>query len=291
MFEARVVPHLDEEEEEGEQQQQQQQQQSQPMAPFSCFDLPMTDESSTVAGMYSLESASTGSTDTDSTILSVNEDQVVRQEQRQLQTVADLESPCGKLRHRTGDSHNNNNKNVNTHCHSNDDDIPLADDSDSEHGLVPRRRRINKATITSNTKRLFFYLLVMIVGVWSIMTIQSMNSHSRVDNDEWRHFQMQTLPMVRKALQRYEPEQEYTIVLRGKRLDLLQQSVDYISRCTSVKEVQIDYWEGGNETPMTLLTLDSPKVVSASQTKLATSAVFLLSEGIQISCSDLQKGM
>jgi hypothetical protein len=246
------------------------------LSPLPSFNLSSKEEST--IGMYSLELSSTASTDTDSS-LSISEDQV-----QQLDTV-DLESPFGKLRHRTGEAQKQHHQEE-----SGDEDAGPVDDSDSEHGLIPRRHR--RKTNAAITKRYLFYALACLVGVSTLMSIQSSSyaaASSRVNNEEWRHFQMHTLPMVRKGLKRYQPEQEYTVVLRGGRLDLLQQSLDNFARCSSVKEVQLDYLGSDGDIPITLLSHDSRKVVPASES-LSTAAVFLLSEGIMVSCSDMEKG-
>ncbi|KAG7356670.1 glycosyl transferase family 64 protein [Nitzschia inconspicua] len=233
------------------------------------FQLTSKDESS--AAMYAFELASTASTDTDSS-LSISDDHG----QRQL-PVVDLESPFGKLRHRAGElthkQHANNNE-----------EGPAVEDSDSEHGLLPRRRR----KIISTSNRLLFHALATFVAISSLLSLSSTSAPSPVNSEEWRHFKMHTLPMVKKSFKKYEPENEYTIVLRGGRLDLLQQSIDNYARCSSVKEVQIDF-EGTSAIPITLLSHVSRKVVPASES-LPTSAVFLLSEGIMVSCTDMERG-
>ncbi|KAL3934641.1 MAG: hypothetical protein SGARI_003303, partial [Bacillariaceae sp.] len=227
------------------------------VSPLPPFVLPLREgETSNI----SLELSSTASTDTDSS-LSIGVDE----ERGSPQAVdpVDLESPFGKLRHRT------------VHHHENDD-VFAVDDSDSEHGLLPRRRRKANASF----KQYLFYALATLVGLSTLRTLQS-SFVTRKETAEWKHFKRHTMPMVKKAFKKYLPEDQYTIVLRGGRLDLLQQSLDSFSRCSSVKQVQVDY-QGGNTLPVTLLKHESHKVVPKTETT-PTSAVFLLSEGVIIS--------
>jgi hypothetical protein len=241
-------------------------QEGEAMSPPKTFNLPKGESS---VSMISFELASTASTDTDSS-LSVGGEE----EQHHATRLSDLEAPFGILRHRTAEV---------TTEHSRDDVSAI--DSDSEHGLVPRRRRKSNA----NLKRYLFYALAVIGGVTSIVSIQSLRIVPADDSPEWTHFKAHTVPMVRKELKRYQPEDHYTILLRGQRLDLLQQSVDRFSRCSSVKEVQVDF-SGEGEIPITLLSHESRKVYPVSPT-VPTSAVFLLSEGVIISCREMEKGL
>lgn len=271
----------------------QQQSQSIILSPlFHRHPLPSCKEESEADMIFALEMASTASTDTDSS-LSVSDDQ--QQEQQEL-SVVDLESPFGKLRHRTAETTTLHKQQQPPSEDSDDDVFLIKDDSDSEHGLLPRRRRKTNAITfaAAITKRQMFYGLVVFVAISSVLSLRSTYAPSRIHNEEWRHFKMHTLPMVKKALKKYQPEQEYTVVLRGGRLDLLQQSIDNIARCSSVKQVQVDYYHqsldgSSSDVPFTLLLHESRKIVPVSN-NLSTSAVFLLSEGIMISCNDMEKG-
>ena len=236
------------------------------MSPLPPFSLPLKEESSSV----NLELASTASTDTDSSLSAGVDDSPTP-----ATATVDLESPFGKLRHRTGEH---------AAAHPSVDDFAAVDDSDSEHGLLPRRRRKSNASF----KQFMFYAMAAFVGVSTLYTIQT-TFVSRRDNAEWRYFKRHTIPLIKKGFKKYQPENQYTIVLRGGRLDLLQQSLDSFARCPSVKQVQVDY-QGGTDVPITLLAHESQKVVSKSEA-LPTSAVFLLAEGVKMSCPDMEKGM
>jgi hypothetical protein len=238
-----------------------------PPSPLPPFTLPLKEESSIV----NLDLASTASTDTDSS-LSIGLDDA----SPTAVDPVDLESPFGKLRHRTGE-----------HATAHPQELVgflAVNDSDSEHELLPRRRRKSNAAI----KQYMFYAVVAFVGLSTLYSIPS-TFVSRRDNAEWRYFQRHTIPLVKREFKKYQPEDQYTIVLRGGRLDLLQQSLDSFSRCPSVRQVQVDY-QGGSEMPITLLSHESRKVVPKSET-MPTSAVFLLSEGVLISCPEMEKGM
>jgi hypothetical protein len=223
------------------------------------FSLPLKDDD---AFNISLDLVSTSSTDTDSSI-SIGEEEVVS-------TRSDIESTFGKLRHRNCD------------FASHSQDVTLDDDSDSEHGLVPRSRRKAHAKF----KNYVVYAFAALVGLSSLLSIKS-NIVSNEDTAKWKHFNNYHVPIVRKAFTKYEPEDYYTIVLRGSRLDLLQQSLDSFSECRSVKEIQVDY--RGGELPIALSAHDSRKVGPLSETT-PTNALFLLREGIIMSCNEIEKG-
>mmetsp|Transcript_17623 Transcript_17623/g.28504 ORF Transcript_17623/g.28504 Transcript_17623/m.28504 type:complete len:388 (-) Transcript_17623:677-1840(-) len=232
-----------------------------PVSPLSSFSLPTKDEEPM---NISLDLASTISTDTDSSLSACADE-------GQARITSDLESPFGTLRHRTGD--------VVTHPQNEEKSI---DDSDSEHGLVPRRRRKTNVYL----KKYMFYALAMFVGLSSLLSMKS-NVVSTSETAQWRDFRNYQVPIVRKAFKNYQPENQYTIILRGSRLDLLQQSLDIVSRCPSVNEVLVDYPNG--ELPIAMMSHDSRKVTPYSES-LSTNAVFLLSEGVILSCTELEKG-
>lgn len=203
--------------------------------------------------MLSLDSISTASTESD------------------LSFSMDIESPYAvKLRHRTGDL-----------VFAREDDVSVGD-SDSEHGPVPRSRRQSSWSHRSN----LFYSLVFLLGL-SLLTAMKSRSSLSPERARWNHFLINDVPIVRKALSDYEPEDQYSIVLKGNRLDLLLQSLDGFARCQSVKEIQLNY-AGGN-VPISLLSHDSNKVLPPGKA-LSTEALFLLSEGVLLSCNEMEKG-
>ena len=68
-------------------------------------------------------------------------------------------------------------------------------------------------------------------------------------------------------------------------MDLLKQSIDAHSRCSSVGEIQIDFRGGDDEFPLTLLRYGAGKATIVRES--STAGVFLLNEGMLFSCEDL----
>jgi hypothetical protein len=183
----------------------------------------------------------------------------------------DIETPFGaKLRHRTGE------------LIFTPGDASMGD-SDSEHGPVPRRRR--QASLLPTSRAL--YAFVFLLGLCLSTSMKSRYAHVP-QKVVWKSFLDNEVPMIRKALSTYEAEDHYTIILKGRRLDLLQQSLDRFARCPNVKDIHLDY-EGAGDVPIPLQAHDSMKVVPAGK-DFSTEALFLLSEGVLLSCNEMEKG-
>ena len=68
-------------------------------------------------------------------------------------------------------------------------------------------------------------------------------------------------------------------------MDLLKQSLDAHSRCSSVGEIQIDFRGSEDDFPQTLLRYGAGKATIVRES--STAGVFLLNEGMMFSCEDL----
>lgn len=68
-------------------------------------------------------------------------------------------------------------------------------------------------------------------------------------------------------------------------MDLLKQSLDAHSRCSSVGEIQIDFRGSEDDFPQILLRYGAGKATVVRQS--STAGVFLLNEGMIFSCEDL----
>jgi hypothetical protein len=106
----------------------------------------------------------------------------------------------------------------------------------------------------------------------------------------WQRFLQKDALVVRRKIANKPPGDELTIQLRGGRLDLIQQSLDAHSRCTVVKEIQIEWLpdSGSGNLPPSLMYHDGGKTTEIG--KLSTNAVFLLSEEIVFSCDEIERG-
>jgi len=84
----------------------------------------------------------------------------------------------------------------------------------------------------------------------------------------------------------------FTVLLKGSRIELLQQSLDHHARCRSVKSVWVEYLDGDERSdgvpPPSLLNHGSDKVMLPSQ-KIKTDGVLLLDEGIIFTCNELDR--
>ncbi len=85
---------------------------------------------------------------------------------------------------------------------------------------------------------------------------------TRVDPQDWKHFLQNDAPRVRKLIETSPIPQAFTVKLTGRRSDLLERSVEALTRCASVEEVE----------------------------RLANNAVLLLDEDVIFTCDELERG-
>lgn len=103
----------------------------------------------------------------------------------------------------------------------------------------------------------------------------------------WRSFLHKQAPTIKRQIRQDAPGKSFTILLKGGRLDFLQQSIDAHVACSSVEAVQIDF-DGSTAVPETILA----RSVKVSPIRsITTSAVLLLSDDVILTCDELEKGM
>lgn len=107
------------------------------------------------------------------------------------------------------------------------------------------------------------------------------------DTQEWRRFLRRRAPKILHKLPAQSSSREYTIRIRGHRVDLITQSLDFHSSCPSVKEVQVEWTDQKSKLPPSLLGHKSGKVKPFRKT--STAGVFLLDENLILSCQDIEK--
>lgn len=138
--------------------------------------------------------------------------------------------------------------------------------------------------------------LMMILTVYVVLTSIDHRwvLESISDNDisqearQWRRFLRRKAPKILRKIPNKSTGRSYTIRIRGQRLDLVMQSLDYHAQCPSVKNVQVQWTADNNQLPQAILKHKSGKVQPLA--KPSTSAIFLLDEDIVISCDEIERG-
>lgn len=109
---------------------------------------------------------------------------------------------------------------------------------------------------------------------------------------EWRSFHRQKARKIMQKLSKKSASSQYTIRIKGHRLDLVLQSLDYHAQCPSVKKVQIEWTDPSmKRLPRSVLKHKSGKVEGFGEKSKASSAVFLLDEDVLLQCSEIERGM
>ncbi len=101
----------------------------------------------------------------------------------------------------------------------------------------------------------------------------------------WRRFLHSDSPKLINEIQKMPTGTSFTIRLKGRRMDLLKQSLDSHSRCSSVEEIQIDFQGEDDVFPQVLLRYGAGKAAKIGNS--STAGIFLLNEGMTFSCEDL----
>lgn len=101
---------------------------------------------------------------------------------------------------------------------------------------------------------------------------------------------------VRKIERKKTTHSTFTIVLKGSRIELLQQSLDHHARCNAVRGVRID-WQAQDDDddddglPESIVGHRSGKVLEPGvEEKAKTDGILLLDEGIIFTCNELERG-
>jgi hypothetical protein len=102
-----------------------------------------------------------------------------------------------------------------------------------------------------------------------------------------RHTPLKHLKRVRHMIEASPIPKSFTVRLSGDRTDLLERSVDVLTRCASVEQVQVE-WKSTMRPPRNIFRHASRKVTRVEQ--LATNAVFLLDEDVIFTCDELERG-
>jgi Glycosyl transferase family 64 domain len=164
----------------------------------------------------------------------------------------------------------------------------------------------NPGPLKASFPSIFVQFVVTTYFVYYVLTVTSGDGVGFADS-QWlmpsarsarkliKKIEMRTKPSLVGAV---GPLNGFTVRLRGERLDLLRRSIEHISRCSGVRQIQIDH-DSPNDFPDEILSHESGKVVrmlsynlAATATKQqqgSTDAILLLDEGLTLSCLDVER--
>jgi hypothetical protein len=131
------------------------------------------------------------------------------------------------------------------------------------------------------------YYLLLVLGMCCALSAIRQSLTSSKESDTWTRFLQDDASRIIQEIKRIPTPDAFTIVLKGSRLDMIQQSLDTHARCPSVADVVIDY-DGMEYIPESLLSHRTGKVGRIAS--LSTQSLFLLDEGIVLSCDEIEKG-
>ena len=158
----------------------------------------------------------------------------------------------------------------------------------NEEWLVPEDKMERKSLGKRKPLSAFviYAIVVSAALVCVILTVGVTKRSFRVrqQQDKWKKFLQKDAVALKKSIRRKKPAKEYTIVLKGSRLDLIQQSLDAHSKCSSVREIQTELLDS-----KALTFSFNSKAVPLSDT-FSTDGVFLLSEDVVLSCEEIERG-
>lgn len=130
---------------------------------------------------------------------------------------------------------------------------------------------------------------VILLAAGTLLFLRSVinNPHSQQDEhyNHWVQFMDNGAVFLKHKLAHTTQENQFTILLKGNRIDFIHQSIDAHSGCSAVKEIQLDF--ESKTVPERTLARDDKVSVSHA---VKTNAVLLLSQDVLLSCEELDKG-
>lgn len=162
-------------------------------------------------------------------------------------------------------------------------ELPFSHDDDqscSESSSKNRKRFHGTLRLT------WMKSLVVLAVTLSLMKIGWKPTLNRTREwSRWRHFLHNDSPKLMKDIQAMPTGSTFTIRLKGSRMDLMKQSLDSHSLCSSVEEIQIDFQGDDDSFPNVLLRYGAGK--ATRNLEKSTTGIFLLKEGVTFSCDEL----
>ena len=157
---------------------------------------------------------------------------------------------------------------------------------DGEYSLEEEKvHEPSKEKKCQNRKRRLVWALPLLITGW--VCYRFFPRRPRVDHQDWKHFLQHEAPRVRRLIETSKIPDSFTIRLSGSRPDLLERSIDVLTRCASVEEVQVE-WKSSMRPPRQLFRHTSHKVSRVE--RLVTNAVLLLDEDVLFTCEELERG-
>lgn len=162
---------------------------------------------------------------------------------------------------------------------------------------ILRKRSERKALWTRRpqTIRMLWFTLALTAYFLGLSTnyrsalVETLRDHTLgKEAREWRRFFRRRAPKIMQKVSSKAPSHEYTIRIRGHRVDLVTQSLDFHAQCPSVKDVQIEWTDASTKLPTSLSTHRSGKINTLG--KPHTQAVLLLDEDLILPCQDIERG-
>ena len=169
--------------------------------------------------------------------------------------------------------------------------LQVFDKSWSEAAVKDRQRtydrRNSKDTKSSRVSRRRPQSMGLLVAVIMIVTLVAVPAiHRRFDFQLWKNAFDKEARIVLNDIRSSQLGSTFTVVLKGRRLDLLKRAIDAYSQCSEVSEIQVDYQGDVGGFPHYLHRYGGGKVAPAGP--ISTSAAFVADEGVIFSCEDLQ---
>lgn len=149
-----------------------------------------------------------------------------------------------------------------------------------EQPIQRRKRRL--LPIPPHYVLLLFSVLVAFKSIIATLDYQS------TEYREWQRLQYETAPIILEEIKRQAPGKEFSILLKGSRLDFMQQALDNYSRCASVREIQMDM--DGFEIPLDSLVLHHTAGKISPRRSFPTKGVLQLADDVVLSCDEIERG-
>jgi len=137
------------------------------------------------------------------------------------------------------------------------------------------------------TMSMILYLFATLVDFrWMVESVGEVGLSKEAQ--QWNRFFRRKGPKIMEKIHSKSTSPEYTIRIKGSRLDLISQSLDFHHQCLSVKSVQVEWTDSSRPLPKSILNHKSGKVEMMQKPK--TTALLLLDEDVILSCDEIERG-